>query len=50
MNLLHVNDRTGEYPASYYAATRSDLAPFPIHKGADRADVCIVGGGSAGSA
>ena len=30
MNLLHVNDKTGQYPASYYAATRVDLAEFPI--------------------
>ncbi len=48
MNLLHVNDRAGEYPPSYYAATRSELAPFAIHKGADRADVCIVGAGYTG--
>lgn len=48
MNLLHVNDKTGEYPPSYYAATREDLAPFAIHKGADRADVCIVGAGYTG--
>ena len=48
MNLLHVNDKAGEYPASYYAATRAQLAPFPIHKGADKADVCIVGAGYTG--
>lgn len=48
MNLLHVNDRPGEYPASFYAATR---APFPRQAplvGAHRADVCIVGGGYTG--
>ena len=48
MNLLHVNDRTGEYPPSFYAATRTDLAPFPILKGAQTADVCIVGAGYTG--
>ncbi|SEN17926.1 gamma-glutamylputrescine oxidase [Gemmobacter aquatilis] len=48
MNLLFANDRAGEYPASYYAATRSDLAPFPALAGAVRADVCIVGGGYTG--
>ena len=48
MNLLHANDRTGEYPPSYYAATATPLAPFPTLKGQTRADVCIVGGGYTG--
>lgn len=48
MNLLHVNDRAGEYPASYYAATRAPLAAFAPLQGAVRADVCIVGAGYTG--
>ncbi|NEX47270.1 NAD(P)/FAD-dependent oxidoreductase [Pseudotabrizicola algicola] len=48
MNLLHANDRAGEYPASYYAATATPLAPFPALKGQHSADVCIVGGGYTG--
>lgn len=48
MNLLFANDKAGHYPASYYAATKADLAPFPALKGATRADVCIVGGGYTG--
>jgi len=48
MNLLHVNDRQGEYPGSYYAATATPLAPFAPLMGAQRADVCIVGGGYTG--
>lgn len=48
MNLLHANDRTGEYPASYYAATATPLAPFGMLKGQRRADVCVVGGGYTG--
>lgn len=48
MNLLHANDRPGQYPASYYAATATPLAPFPQLKGETRADVCIVGGGYTG--
>jgi gamma-glutamylputrescine oxidase len=48
MNLLHANDRAGEYPASYYAATATPLAAFPALKGATRADVCVVGGGYTG--
>lgn len=48
MNLLHVNDRAGEYPPSYYAATRADFAPCPALMGEMRADVCIVGAGYTG--
>ncbi len=48
MNLLHVNDRRGEYPASYYAATATPLDRFPVLKGARKADVCVVGGGYTG--
>ena len=48
MNLLHANDRAGQYPASYYAATAADLAPFAPLQGATRADVCVVGGGYTG--
>ena len=48
MNLLHVNDRAGEYPPSYYAATADKVAPFAPLKGQVSADVCIVGGGYTG--
>jgi gamma-glutamylputrescine oxidase len=48
VNLLHANDRAGEYPHSYYAATRTALDPFPPLKGAQTADVAIVGGGYMG--
>ena len=48
MNLLHINDRTGHYPASYYAATATPLAAFPPMMGETRADVCVVGGGYTG--
>ena len=48
MNLLFANDKAGEYPASYYAATAAPLARFPALKGAARADVCIIGGGYTG--
>ncbi|TMV85560.1 FAD-binding oxidoreductase, partial [Thioclava sp. BHET1] len=48
MNLLHLNDPTGSYPESLYAATRDpapDRAPL---RGAARADVCVIGGGYTG--
>ena len=48
MNLLHVNDKAGEYPPSYYAATKAALDPFPALQGAVRADVCIIGAGYTG--
>jgi gamma-glutamylputrescine oxidase len=48
MNLLHVNDKAGEYPASYYAATRTELAPYDALHGDVKADVCVVGGGYTG--
>ncbi|MBN2631099.1 MAG: FAD-binding oxidoreductase [Rhodobacteraceae bacterium] len=48
MNLLHANDRTGEHPQSYYAATATPLAAFASLKGQRRADVCIIGGGYTG--
>lgn len=48
MNLLHVNDRPGEYPASYYAATRAEFAAQPALQGAVTADVCVVGAGYTG--
>ena len=48
LNLLHANDRQGEYPASYYAATRTPLDPFPALAGEGRADVAIVGAGFMG--
>jgi gamma-glutamylputrescine oxidase len=48
MNLLHVNDRAGQYPPSYYAATRAELAPFAALQGDVAADVCVVGAGYTG--
>ena len=48
MNLLFANDRAGQYPASYYAATATPLSQFPPLKGEARADVCVVGGGYTG--
>jgi len=48
MNLLHVNDRAGEYPGSWYAATRAPFARCPPLQGDVRADVCIIGAGYTG--
>lgn len=48
MNLLHVNDRRGQYPASLYAETRDPLPPFAPLRGETRADVAILGGGYTG--
>ncbi|MGY3436338.1 MULTISPECIES: NAD(P)/FAD-dependent oxidoreductase [unclassified Marinovum] len=48
MNLLFSNDKQGEYPASWYAATTAFLPPFAPLKGEVTADVCIVGAGYTG--
>jgi gamma-glutamylputrescine oxidase len=48
LDLLTANDRPGEYPPSWYAATATPPAPFPALAGAAAADVCVVGGGYTG--
>jgi gamma-glutamylputrescine oxidase len=48
MNLLHKNDKLGQYPDSWYAATANNLPKFPPLKGEERADVCIIGAGFTG--
>ncbi len=48
MNLLHVNDKDGIYPDSWYAATTEFLPAQPSLVGEGRADVCVVGGGYTG--
>jgi len=48
MNLLHINDKVGEYPPSYYAATATPFAAQPALHGQVQADVCIIGGGYTG--
>ncbi|KMW60803.1 Oxidoreductase [Candidatus Rhodobacter oscarellae] len=48
MKLLHANDRAGEYPASWYAASAQPLPPFDPLDGDTQADVCVIGGGFTG--
>jgi gamma-glutamylputrescine oxidase len=48
MDLLTANDRPGEYPPSWYAATADLPPPRRSLEGDTRADVCIVGGGFTG--
>lgn len=48
MNLLHANDRDGEYPPSLYAADRDPLPDFPDLRGEVQADVAVVGAGYTG--
>ncbi len=47
-SLLYKNDRRGEYPESWYAATAPLLAPFPRLRGETRADICVIGAGYTG--
>ncbi|MBZ0128073.1 MAG: FAD-binding oxidoreductase, partial [Rhodobacteraceae bacterium] len=48
MDLLTANDRTGEYPKSWYAATARPLPRFAAASGEVACDVCIIGGGYTG--
>ncbi len=48
MNLLFANDKRGQYPPSYYAASATPRVPSDPLRGEVRADVCIVGGGYTG--
>ncbi|MDX5498938.1 MAG: FAD-binding oxidoreductase [Rhodobacterales bacterium] len=48
MNLLFSNDRQGEYPPSWYAATAHEAPRHEALKGTQRADVCVVGAGYTG--
>ncbi len=48
MNPIFANDKRGQYPESWYAATATPLDPLPELKGEVTADVCVVGGGYTG--
>ncbi|MCQ0093633.1 FAD-binding oxidoreductase [Roseovarius sp. M141] len=48
MNLLHSNDRAGQYPTSWYAATANALPEFAPLTGEVRADVVVIGAGYTG--
>ncbi|SDQ76891.1 FAD-binding oxidoreductase [Pseudovibrio sp. Tun.PSC04-5.I4] len=45
---LHANDKSGQYPASYYAATVNKQLSFPTLRGDHSCDVCVIGAGYAG--
>lgn len=47
-DLLHANDRAGEYPRSWYAETAPLRPARPALSGAHGFDVCIVGAGFTG--
>ncbi|MFV2003050.1 MAG: NAD(P)/FAD-dependent oxidoreductase, partial [Paracoccaceae bacterium] len=48
LDILTVNDKPGQYPASWYAATASGPAPYAPAKGALSCDVCVIGAGFTG--
>jgi gamma-glutamylputrescine oxidase len=48
LDILTANDRIGEYPRSWYAATAEALPPQPAARGDLSCDVCVVGGGYMG--
>ena len=48
LDLLTANDRPGEYPDSWYAATAMPLTRFATLEGDATADVCVIGAGYTG--
>jgi gamma-glutamylputrescine oxidase len=48
MDILTANDRVGEYPHSWYAASATPPNPFPAAEGEMQADLCIIGAGFTG--
>ncbi len=48
LDLLTANDRPGQYPRSYYAATAEPPGPYPAAEGEISCDFCIIGGGFTG--
>jgi len=48
VDILTSNDRIGEFPESWYAATATAPGPYPTAAGALSCDVCIVGAGFTG--
>jgi gamma-glutamylputrescine oxidase len=48
MNLLYANDKAGQYPDSWYAATANPHPRYEPLKGVQQADVCVIGGGYTG--
>jgi len=47
-NALHLNDRAGVFPPSWYAASTPLPSERPALFGTERADVCIIGAGFTG--
>ena len=48
MDILTINDKLGELPASYYVATANMELKFPTATGDLNCDVCVIGGGFTG--
>lgn len=48
LDILTANDRPGQYPESWYAATSTPLDPFPKAAGEISCDVAIIGAGFTG--
>ncbi|MCO4848338.1 MAG: FAD-binding oxidoreductase [Yoonia sp.] len=48
MDLLSINDQSGMYPGSYYAAQATHLDRFDKAQGDIACDVCVIGGGFTG--
>ncbi|MGB3178679.1 MAG: FAD-binding oxidoreductase [Albidovulum sp.] len=48
MDILYANDKAGEYPRSWYAASADAPGPYPAAEGDLTCDICVVGAGFTG--
>ncbi len=48
MDILYANDRTGEYPRSWYADSAEAPGPYPEAAGDLTCDACVIGAGFTG--
>ncbi len=48
MDLLTVNDPSGELPSSYYTASANEIVKFSPLISSESCDVCVIGGGFTG--
>ena len=48
MDLLSVNDPSGELPISYYTASANEISTYSSLNANESCDVCVIGGGLTG--
>ena len=46
---MHADNQNQEHTSSYYAATVNEITDYPVLRGSQSADVCVVGAGAGGA-